>query len=185
MPQVGAALGATLRRLRKERGMSTRALASTIGVSGGLISQLENGITLPSLTTIIKLAGALGVSIGDLFDITPATTRLVRRDERPRYEYLDNGTVDEILSADPKQQLEVLYSYIKPGRSTGSELYTHDTVTTEVVLVVEGELILLLDEDRHSLGPGDALTFSGGTPHGYINQGSKTAEVIWVMTPAR
>lgn len=183
VPAVTAALGETLRTLRNQRKLSTRALASLIGVSSGFISQLENGIAMPSLATLVKLAGALNVQIADLFEATPPATQIIRRDERPRVEYPDIGVVDEILSADPRKQLEVLLGYITPGGGSGDELYTHGAAT-EFVLVVSGELSVILGDDVHKVSAGDSITFSGDLPHGYINEGDVTAEVVWVMTPA-
>lgn len=60
-------LGENLRRLRTEAGQTQEQLAIRADVHRTVISQLETGDREPRATTIIKLAGALGVEPGDLF----------------------------------------------------------------------------------------------------------------------
>ena len=163
--------------------MTTRTLATKIGASSGLISQLETGATMPSVATLVKLARVFNVPVGDLFETSAPATAVVRREARTRYAFPDMGVVDEMLSADPRGQLEVLVGYAEPGGGSGEELYTHGAVT-EFVVVLSGELELRLGDDIHRLKKGDSATFSGDTPHGYSNAGSKVAEFLWAMTPA-
>lgn len=170
-----------VRRLRRQQNLSTRALAAQVGVTSGFISQLENAQTMPSIATVVKLASALQTRVGDLFESPISSSQLVRRDERPRFEYPDTGITDEILSSDPTDRLQVLMGYLNPG-AHGGELYTHGA-DTEFVYAVAGEVTLLLGDDEHLLREGDAMTFSGDIPHGYVNRSSKPAQTIWVMTP--
>lgn len=58
----GGAMGQKLRRAREEQGLSQAALARGAGVSPGLVGQIEHGRVQPSLQTVEKLAGVLGVS---------------------------------------------------------------------------------------------------------------------------
>ena len=128
--------------------MTTRTLATKIGASSGLISQLETGATMPSVATLVKLARVFNVPVGDLFETSPPATAVVRREARTRYAFPDMGVVDEMLSADPRGQLEVLVGYAEPGGGSGEELYTHGAVT-EFVVVLSGELELAARR-RHS-----------------------------------
>ncbi|MDT7695129.1 MAG: hypothetical protein QOI75_4496, partial [Pseudonocardiales bacterium] len=50
-------IGDQLRLLRSRRGLSLRALAAEAGVSATLLSQIERGVTEPSLATLRRLAG--------------------------------------------------------------------------------------------------------------------------------
>lgn len=181
--ELRTALGETLRRLRAERNLSTRELATLSEVSPGFISQVENGIAMPSVATLVRLAGALKIQVGELFEALPPTTNVIRRDERPRYEFPDRGIVDEIVSSDSKNQLEVLIGHIEPGGGSGDELYTHGSIS-EFVMVLSGVLELRLGDQVEVLESGDSATFSGDTPHGYKNIGKDPAEIIWAMTPA-
>ena len=58
--------GENFKRIRTRKCLSQREIAGTLGVHKGLISNIEHGKTNPTLTTIAKLAKALGVPIGEL-----------------------------------------------------------------------------------------------------------------------
>lgn len=183
LARVRTALGQTIKELRQARGLTTRKLASTIGVSPGFISQIENTQAMPSVPTLLSLADAFGLLIGDLFHAPIGTRQVVRRHERPAFDYPSLGLRDELLSSDPTGKLEVLIGYVEPGKGSGNELYTHGA-DTEFVLVLEGKLQVFLGADSHILEESDCVTFAGDIPHGYVNPGDTTARVIWVYTPA-
>ncbi|MBI2197575.1 MAG: helix-turn-helix transcriptional regulator, partial [Candidatus Rokubacteria bacterium] len=65
------ALGQRIKALRTERALQQRQLAEKAGLTPSLLSQIESGRLTPSLHTLGKLAGALGVSIASLFEATP------------------------------------------------------------------------------------------------------------------
>lgn len=59
-------LGNNLRRIRTEKGISQGDIAKSLGVSRGFVSNVENGKTNPTLSTITRLANAVGVSTDEL-----------------------------------------------------------------------------------------------------------------------
>lgn len=59
-------LGVNLRKLRLEKSMSQGDLATALSVDRAYISNIENGRMNPTLSTLEKLAGALGVSVDTL-----------------------------------------------------------------------------------------------------------------------
>lgn len=76
-------IGNRIRELRQSRKMTVRDLASHAGVSTGLVSQVERGLTDPSLETLRRLSSALGLPLFDLFrQDDPDDAALVRRDRR-------------------------------------------------------------------------------------------------------
>lgn len=78
--QEAEIFGKRLRRFREERGVSQERLANAADLTTSFVSNLERGTTVPSLTTVLRLAMALEVSPGDLLsDFTaPALKRLFR-----------------------------------------------------------------------------------------------------------
>ena len=60
-------VASSLRELREARGISMRALATKSGLSANALSMIERGKTSPSVSTLYKLADALGVSITAFF----------------------------------------------------------------------------------------------------------------------
>ena len=82
---TGGTMGARVRSLRRERGLTLKALGARAGLSHPFLSQLERGLARPSLGSIERIAGALGVPVADLWtDSTPpAPPRLVRHGDGP------------------------------------------------------------------------------------------------------
>lgn len=66
MKEEAEKLGKNLKRIRTEKGISQVDVARSLGVSRGFVSNLENGKTNPTLATITKLAGAVGVTTDEL-----------------------------------------------------------------------------------------------------------------------
>ncbi|HEX7153833.1 MAG TPA: helix-turn-helix transcriptional regulator [Thermoanaerobaculia bacterium] len=65
----GELFGARLRELREQRGQTQRSLADLMGIQHPYISEMERGLKVPSLTTIIRLAVALECEVTDLVDV--------------------------------------------------------------------------------------------------------------------
>lgn len=62
----GELFGARLREMRQKRGMTQEQLAAAADTAGPYVSDMERGIKVPSLTTIIRLAIALDCKVTDL-----------------------------------------------------------------------------------------------------------------------
>ena len=78
-------MGLLLREWRSRRGLSLRALGELSGVSYVNISRIEAGTMSPTVTTLDRLAAALGVTVRDLFSVEPRPpmpTALKRRTRR-------------------------------------------------------------------------------------------------------
>src|SRR6202051_5345142 len=58
---VGRQLGAVARRVRESQDLTLTDVATSAGISAGMLSRLETGHVTPSLETLVALAGALGV----------------------------------------------------------------------------------------------------------------------------
>ncbi len=59
-------LGKNLKRIRTEKGISQGDIVKASGIDKAMISNIENGKTNPTLATIVKLAKAIGISVGEL-----------------------------------------------------------------------------------------------------------------------
>ena len=59
-------LGQNLKRIRTKKGISQNKIAHILGIDRAFISHIENGKTNPTLSTITKIAKAIGVSVGEL-----------------------------------------------------------------------------------------------------------------------
>jgi transcriptional regulator with XRE-family HTH domain len=176
-------IGEHVRALRVSQKVSTRELAAETGLTAAMISQLERGQVAPSLSTLLKLSSALGVGVGDLLGRPQTGEQVIRRQERRIIDYPELAVRDEWLSSDRSGRLLVLKSIVGPGSDSGPELLSHRS-EIEFVHVLSGSIEILRSElDPVCLEQGDSLTFVNNGPHGFRNNGSVPAELIWVMTP--
>jgi transcriptional regulator with XRE-family HTH domain len=151
-------VGAHVRRLRTERGMSLRSLAANTEFSPSFISQLENGQVSPSISSMEKIAAALGVTLGEFFAAAQQGEGglIIRATERT---LLNSGWSNaEIAALSPmkaSQHLEPVLITLKPGGRSGKHPYPH--AGEEFAFVIEGQVDLTLGPEKHALRPGDAV----------------------------
>ncbi len=174
-------VGARVRSLRRERGLTIEQLAAATGLTKGFISQLERDRTAPSLASIARICDALGVRLSHIFEQEPAPA-LVRRDERPAVDGR-GATENHLLSSRDEPRFQAIESELAPGAGSGDELNSLPG-EMEFVYVLEGELELQVGDETHVLGEGDALTYPLAKPHTWRNPSqSDSARVLWVAVP--
>jgi len=176
-------LGTRIREARLAADLTIKSLAESVGVTPGMISQLERGAVLPSIPTLLQLSVSLGMTPGEFFDVIPPSGVVVRADDRPTYDYSRLGVRDQLISADTSGRIQVFVSHLDPGATSGDELVQQGS-SMNLVLVTRGQLELFLEDRSVVLHPGDAITFSSSTPHGFANPGDEPTEVTWVIGPA-
>jgi transcriptional regulator with XRE-family HTH domain len=173
--------GKRLRILREEQEWTLRELAERTGLSVSLISQLERGVTSPSLQSVRRLADALQVSI---FQLLAADTRgysYVPADRRRKL-VLQHGEISyELLSPDTKRRLEVWLGTLSPGVTSGEEPSVH--ASEEFILVLSGQMEIEIGDQRQVLGPGDAIQYDGSQPHKIWNRGDEPLRFVSALTP--
>jgi transcriptional regulator with XRE-family HTH domain len=173
-------VGARLRQLRTAAGLSVRTLAARVGFSPSFISQVENGQASPSIASLERIAAALGATLVEFFDRRPPTApRVVRVGERQRLRSSwSRAEVEALGAGDGASALEPVMVTIAPGGRSAARPEAHPG--EEFALVVEGEAILTLGEETHTLAPGDAVTFSSEVPHVWENSGLVPARILFV-----
>ena len=175
-------LGPKIRDLRLRKGMTVQQLADASGLSKGFISQVENGHTRPSLSTLQGLADSLATSVAYLVVSAETAPHVVRRADRRRVEVRGNTSKVEILSAQPPRNLELAIAELPPGLSAQGKLHFHHV--EECIVCLEGRLKLTYGDHSLILEEGDACHFDGRSPHAVENVGERTARVLIAVTPA-
>ena len=187
---VNAAVGRNVRGHRTRLAWTLEDLAARAGVSKGMLLQVEQARTNPSVATICRLATALGVSVASLVEAPEGpSVRVVRADEGVTL--WTGGNKDSaarlMVGSGTSQQVELWDVRMVPGDGFSSE--GHPTGTRELLLVIEGELTLELDGVPHLVCAGDAIAFVADRPHAYRNQGTSplryALSVIHRDKPAR
>ena len=178
------ALGERIKAFRAERALQQRQLAEKAGLTASMLSQIESGRLTPSLPTLGKLAAALGVSIGSLFEPAPAGRLLVsRKADYPVVSF--DGTTEKwhVLGAGLFQgKIRAVMSTLGPrSRGVKTDKVVIEPGQMKLFYVIEGKVALQYNGESHVLEAGDSAYLDGGTTHGWENVGSRIAKVLWVI----
>lgn len=172
VPDAGAlerVLAEQVRRHRLAVGATLGELAFRSGISKAQLSKIENAQTSCSLTTLARIAAALDVPVTALFRgadtgreavFTPAGfgARIVQRGTRVGHEYTLLGGL-----RGPHKRMEA-HLVDLTERSEVFPLFQHPG--TELIYMLEGEMIYSHGESDYAMSPGDALQFDGEGAHG-------------------
>lgn len=172
-------MGALIRARRHALRMTLQTLGKDAGVSVGYLSQVERDQASPSISTLAAIARALKVGV-DYFIAAPSTQEaLTRKGERMRFSVNDPRIAYERLHAEfPGNTLSSFLITIEPGYR--SETASHEG--EELVFVLEGDLVLRIEDEEMRVGPGDTIHFRGNRLHSWANEGSVAVKLLWAGT---
>ena len=175
----GNPLPDNLRERRKQLGLTMQQVADQAGLSVGFISQIERGITTPSLSSLVSVARVLGLHVSDFLAQPRADSPRTRQDERPVYAISRNSlTYERISSSFPGSVLRSVIIHEPPGHR--NEPIAHEG--EEMLYVVEGKITVEVDGERSILETGDSVHFPSTKVHSTWNHGSRPATILWVGT---
>lgn len=174
-------VGARIRAVRVDRGLTVRGLSESSGVSVGMVSQVERGISEPSLETLRHLARGLGVPLFDFFQPEEArTVAVVRAGGRVRIAAPEGGPSYSRISPG-LGRLEMLEGRLGPGDASSPDPWQHPS--EECAVVVSGTLTAEVGEVAEELGEGDSCYFDSRLPHRYVNNSTTDVRFIVAITP--
>jgi transcriptional regulator with XRE-family HTH domain len=182
-PQVVArAIARNVRRLRTGRGYTLDELASRAGVSRGMLIQIEQDRTNPSVGTLVRIADALGASLAQLVEVADApAVRVVPAAQAVPLWRGDHGSVATLLAGtEPPQAVELWEWRLEPGDSYSSG--AHLAGTRELLHVLTGRLTLTVEGETHLIGPADTVLFSGNREHRYANEGDEQLRLVMIVS---
>lgn len=172
-------LGKRLRRRRLDLGMTLKEVAVGAGLSVGFISQIERGITSPSLSSLVSVSRVLGMEVGAFLAQPKSEGSITRHDRRPVYAVSPNSlTYERISSSFPGNLLRSVIIHEPPGHR--SEPIAHEG--EEMFYVLEGAVTVEVAGERTVLEAGDSLHFLSTRIHSSWNHCDKPATILWVGT---
>jgi transcriptional regulator with XRE-family HTH domain len=185
---VTTVLAARLRHLRAERGESLDALAGRSGVSRSAISMIERGTCSPTAVVLEKLATALSVPLGSLFE--PAgpdrLDPVSRHDDQPSWTDPGSGYVRRAVSPphwpSPIRIVEVAFP---PGAVVAYETAEREPAIEQQVWVIDGVIEVTIGDERYRLMRGDCLAMRVDRPVTFSNPSSSSTRyaVVNVTVP--
>ncbi|MFQ6090553.1 MAG: helix-turn-helix domain-containing protein [Candidatus Bipolaricaulia bacterium] len=173
-------LGRKLRALRRQRGLTLEEVSAHCGLSVSFLSQVERGISSPSIVSLHSICRVLGVPISEvLTDAEGSPSTVTKAADQPQIRIANSAVSYRYLSgAFPERVIEVLINEFPPN-------YRHPLAPhegEEFGYVLEGHLILRIGEEEYPLGPGDSYHFLASKPHGYETSAREGAKVLMATT---
>ena len=179
--------GSKIRKIREKKQITIKKLASQIGVTESLISQIETNKVSPAIDTLLKIIDILEIDLEYIFSEfrKARSVNLVRYNEREKiirkevtYEKLSRtGEFEE------EHNMEAYYMEIVSKGKSGSSEYGHKG--KELGLILEGEGEFKIGNESYQLKTGDSISFSSNVPHLLTNMGEHKLKALWVITPPK
>lgn len=174
-------LAQIIRDLRKRKKVTLQQLAERIERSIGFVSQIERGLSQPSVEDLHAIGLALEVPSTYFVEqaVSPHPQWLTHPGERRTLSYA-RGITDQVISPALSKQFIMLETLLEPGSDTG-ERSIIDSVE-QGGYVLEGELTLWINEEQLHLSPGDAFQIASGVSCRYANRSNSNTKVLWVYS---
>lgn len=175
------AIGRKIRQARKKQDLTIKMLAERTSLTQSLISQIETEKANPSLSSLIAIAKALGVTVGSFFDDNEVLTNPVVRAKERRSIRTNTGITYYLLTPELRnKRAEFLLGVYGKGSST-EKLWTHEG--EEYGLVLEGALEVTIEDTTYTLRRGDSIVIDSRKPHMLRNIRNGKTVTIWVDSP--
>ncbi|MGH8817879.1 helix-turn-helix domain-containing protein [Achromobacter pestifer] len=179
-------LGQQLRQLRKQQGRSLAEVARACGMSLGLLSQIERGLSSASVKVLHMLAREFNVSVNSLLRNAEHTQsedggRVARAGTHRFIDLSEKGISKEMYTPPACRSMDLCRATIEPGGSTGQELFVTGQ-GEQIGVVLKGSLELWVGDRVMLLNEGDSFCYASSTPRRWRNPGSQTTEVIWAIS---
>lgn len=178
---VSINIGERLRELREARNISMRTLATKSGLSANALSMIERGRASPSVSTLYKLADALGVSITSFFGSDTERKQVVflKADERARVSFT-RGIFEGLGGEQFTGRVEPFMLTLENSANSGTRTMAHSG--HELVVCLRGELEYQVERQLYRLEAGDSLLFAAHLKHKWRNPGRNVATAIIVIS---
>lgn len=176
------AVGARLKAVREQAGLSQRELAKRAGVTNSTVSLIELESHAPSLASLHRILKAIPISMADFFAL-PASKQNVLYYDADDLAIVSRGEVDmRVMGGERRdKKLQMFIEHYAPGTDTGETAITHEGETA--ALIIEGTVELHTSEGARKIEAGGGFHILGAEPYRLINVGKTMAVVACAVTP--
>ena len=171
-------IGANLKTLRLESGMSQKNLAQATQLSPTLISRIESGLVRPSIATLEGISQCLKVDIGYFFRDEEKGQFSISLSEKRKNVVSKRGYgIEGLIEGMENHFMDPAIVTLRGKKEEDKvELATHEG--QEFMYVLEGNVELILGSKRYVLKKGDAAYWNGSVPHKGVSLGKKLARTL-------
>ncbi len=172
-------IGNKIKGLRQQLNLSQAELADRCELTKGYISQLENDLTSPSISTLCDILSALGTDLSEFFK-KEVDEKVVFGGE-DFIEKQDDGMLWKwIIPNAQKNIMEPVLVELLAGASTSVD-FPHEG--EEFGYVLEGKICITLGKNKYVCKKGETFYYIADKSHSIVNNGKNAAKFLWISTP--
>lgn len=172
-------LGTKIKRLRLQNNLTQEELADRCELTKGYISQLENELTSPSITTLEDILNALGTTFADFFK-DEKEEKVVFTEAEFIEKVADTHKIEWLVPNAQKNEMEPIRVTVEP-HTTLEEDVPHEG--EEFGYVISGRVWLHMGQAAYCVKKGEVFYFTSDKPHRLENRTNEKAVVLWVASP--
>ena len=180
-------LGAKIRKLRQEKGMTLSELAKQVNFTASYISQIERSIIDPSLSSLRKIALALDTPIYSFLSEENEDHFFVKADKRKKLALPNSTMIYEFVTPMAsnktiRPKLEIIYVHMDPESWSNDDYLSHKA--DECILVLKGSFHVYLGGDKYVLEEGDSIYIQENVSHRIYNPLKTITTAISCFSPS-
>jgi transcriptional regulator with XRE-family HTH domain len=172
--------------LRRQRNVTLERMAEISGLTKSYLSKVERGLSVPSISTAMKIAESLNLSVGQLLGESQyeGAISIVRHNERRSFMRGGSSAGYNYEMLAPGKQFKTMEPYIMrpPAKFENERRFNHGG--QEIIFVLSGAIEVEYGGSLHALEKGDCAYFDANVPHRSRSLNNKIAEALVVVMNA-
>ncbi len=172
-------IGVKIKRLRVLSQLTQEELADRCELTKGYISQLENDLTSPSISTLVDILAALGTDLKEFFN-EEVEEKVVFKEEDYILKDNDNHKMYWLVNNSLKNEMEPIMMEMEKSCITTLDM-PHEG--QEFGYVLEGKIKLHLGNKSYVISKGESFYFTTDKTHYLENIFEGISKIIWVSSP--
>ena len=173
-------IGEKIRNLRNQNGLTQEELADRTELTKGFISQLERGLTAPSVSTLLDIVECLGTNLSDFFHEENDLQIVYHKEDYFEKEDENHNSINWLIATAQSRSLEPILVQIQPGQSMPEDK-PHEG--EEFGYVLEGAVYLNYGEEIYTVKKGDSFLFPANKKHKISSACEKVSSILWISSP--
>lgn len=168
-------IGEAIKRLRQNRNMTIEEVSTATGVSRSMLSQIERGVSSPTVSVLWKISSGLRIPFSDLLSHQSTQQQILELDKlTPVLESGGKMILYNLFPFNPITGFEYFYIIMEPSAQTISD--EHRNAFLEYIIVTKGTLVIKAHDRDYVLKAPCGFSFRPDSTHVYSNPYGETAE---------
>lgn len=160
-------LGRRIRLIRKQQKRTQEEIADACGFTKSMLSKIESGGAMPAVSTLMKIANALGVKVSDLLEgETGSDTVMVsagQYEDMSKWITTNKGYSFFAFASARHDKIMQPYIFVAQEGEINSHNFSHDG--EEFIYVLSGRMRYKVGSTEYEMGEGDSLYFNSLEEH--------------------